>query len=72
MHSVFFLRFLTGLIFWNPRISAGYFRSRGTHVGIKSFQGKINLFRNPPESGILAGIPEGRTLDLEYCILCHV
>ena len=48
----FFFRFLTGLIFRNPQISADYFRFRGTHVGIKSFQGKINLFRNPPESGI--------------------
>ncbi len=55
----FFFRFLTGLIFRNPRISADYFRFRGTHVGIKSFQGKINLFQNPPESGI----PEGRTLE---------
>ena len=51
VHSVFF-RFLTGLIFWNPQISADYFGFRGTHTGIKSFQGKINLFRNPPESGI--------------------
>jgi hypothetical protein len=48
----FFFWFLTGLIFWNPQITADYFRFRGTHVGIKSFQGKINLFRNPPESGI--------------------
>ena len=33
---------------------------RGTHIGIKSFQGKINLFQNPTESGIPAGILEGR------------
>ena len=32
----------------------------GTHVGIKSFQGKIYLFRNPMESGIPAGILEER------------
>jgi len=49
-HFVF--RFLTGLIFWNPRNSADYFQFCGTHVRIKSFQGKINLFRNPTESGI--------------------
>ena len=65
----FVFQFLTGLIFRNPRYSADYFRFRRTHVGIESFQGKINLFWNPTESRILAGIPEGRTL--EYCILCH-
>ena len=48
----FVFRFLTGLIFRNPRNSADDFRFRGTHVGIKSFQGKINLFRNPTESRI--------------------
>ena len=54
----FFLRFLPGLIFWNPQISADFFRFCGTHhIGIKSFQGKVNLFQNPleprirPESG---------------------
>ena len=30
-----------------PHFSADFFRFRGTHVGIKSFQGKINLFGNP-------------------------
>ena len=58
---------LTGLIFQNPQISADYFQFRGTNVGIKSFQGKINLFQNPTESGIPAGIPEGRTHDMVFC-----
>ncbi len=33
-------------------VSTDYFRFCGTHVGIKSFQGKINLFQNRPEPGI--------------------
>ena len=33
-------------------VSTDYFRFCGTHVGIKSFQGKINLFWNPTESRI--------------------
>ena len=53
--------FLPGLIFRNSGYSAKFPDSGGTHVGIKSFQGKINLLRN---SG--SGIPEGRTRDL-----CH-
>ena len=57
----FLFRFPSGLIFWNlfffPAESAEF---HGTHIGIKSFQGKINLFRNPTESGIQAGILEGR------------
>ncbi len=57
----FISRFLTGLIFRNPQISADYFRFRGTHARIKSFQGKINLFRNPPESRN----PEG------FCATCN-
>ena len=48
--------FLPGLIFRNSRYSAKFPDSGGTHVGIKSFQGKINLLRN---SG--SGIP-----DLEF------
>ena len=73
----FFFRFLTGLIFWNPQISAYYFRFRGKHIGIKSFQqGKINLFQNhlfqnPPEYGIPAGILEGRTHDMVFCATCN-
>ena len=63
----FVFRFLTGLIFLNPRNSADYFRFRGTHARIKPFQGKINLFRNPTESRILAGIKEGRTLKGATC-----
>jgi hypothetical protein len=43
----------------------------GTHVGIKSFQGKINLFRNQTESGIPAGTPKGRTLDMVFCATCN-
>ena len=39
--------------------SAEFRQFRGTHVGIKSFQGKINLVRNPTESRIPSGIPEG-------------
>ncbi len=54
-------RFLLVLIFRNSGYSAEFPEFRGTHVGIKSFQGKINLLRN---SG--SGIPEGRTPDL-----CH-
>ena len=38
--------FLPGLIFWNPRNSVAFLDSVGTHVGIKSFQGKNNLVRN--------------------------
>ena len=41
-----------GLIFWNPQVSTDYFRFCETHVGIKSFQGKINLFQILPEPGI--------------------
>ena len=40
--------------------SAEFRQFRGTHAGIKSFQGKINLFQNPTESGIPTGIQEGR------------
>jgi hypothetical protein len=50
--------------FWNPPVTTDYFGFRGTHVGIKSFQGKINLFRNPPESEIPAKIPEERILEV--------
>jgi hypothetical protein len=48
------------VIFWNPLFffSTESAEFRGADVGIKSFQGKINLFWNPTESGILAGIPE--------------
>jgi hypothetical protein len=48
----FLFRFHPGLIFRNPHFSADYFRLRGTHIEMKSFQGKINLFWNPPEPGI--------------------
>jgi hypothetical protein len=44
---------------------------RGADVGIKSFQGKINLFQNLTESGIPAGIPEGSTLDMVFCATCN-
>jgi hypothetical protein len=33
-----------------PENSVKFPDSVGTHVGIKSFRGKNNLFRNPPES----------------------
>ena len=56
-------RFLPVLIFRNSGYSAEFPEFRGTHVGIKSFQGKINLLRN---SG--SGIPEGRTLDMVYSV----
>jgi len=46
-------RFLPVLIFRNSGHSAEFPEFRGTHVGIKSFQGKINLLRNPG-----SGIPE--------------
>jgi len=48
----FFFWFLTGLIFRNPLISTDYFQFRGTHIGIKSFKGKNNVFWNPTEFGI--------------------
>ena len=67
----FVFSFLTGLTFRNPQNSVDYFRFRGTHAEIKSFPGKINLFRNPTESGIPAGIPEGRTLDMVSCATCN-
>ena len=46
----FVFRFLQGLIWWNPLLSAESAEFCGTHVGIKSFQRKIDLFRNPTES----------------------
>ena len=46
-------RFLPVLIFRNSGYSAEFPEFRGTHVGIKSFQGKINSLRN---SG--SGIPD--------------
>ena len=67
----FLFRFRPGLIFRYPPVSADYFRFHGTHIGIKSFQGKINFFRNPTESGILAGIPKGRTVDMVSCATCN-
>ena len=48
-----------------------YFLFRRTHVGVKSFQGKINLSWNPTESRIPAGIPEGRTHDMVFCATCN-
>ena len=51
--------------------SVEFCRFRRTHVGIKSFQGKINFVQNPTESGIPAGIPEGRTLDMVFCATCN-
>ena len=47
---LFVFRFLQGLIWWNPLFSAESAEFCGTHVGIKSFQGKIDLFPNPTES----------------------
>ncbi len=46
-------RFILVLIFRNSGFSAEFPDSGGTHIGIKSFQGKINLLRN---SG--PGIPD--------------
>jgi hypothetical protein len=54
----FLFRFLPGLIFRNSGYSAEFPGSAGTHVGIKSFQGKI----------ICSGIPEGRTLEMVYSV----
>ena len=42
----FVFRFLPGVNFRNPRNSAAFPDSVGTHVGIKSFPGKINLVQN--------------------------
>ncbi len=58
----FVFRFIPVLIFRNSGYSAEFPEFRGTHVGIKSFHGKINLHRN---SG--SAIPEGRTLDMVFC-----
>ena len=57
------------LHFWNPQNSAYHFLFRGTHIRIKSFRGKNNLFRNQTESGIWnpAGILGGRTLKGANC-----
>ena len=49
----FVFRFIPVLIFRNSGYSAEFPEFRGTHVGIKSFHGKINLHRN---SG--SGIPD--------------
>ncbi len=65
----FVFQFLPGLIFRNPQNSAELAEFRGAHVEIKSFQGKINVLRNPKESGIPAGIPERRTHDW-YSVPC--
>jgi hypothetical protein len=64
-------RFLPGLIFRNPRNSAEFRQFRGTHVGIKSFQGKINLVQNPTESRIVARIPEGSAMCNEHSLRRH-
>ena len=48
----FLFRFLPGIIFRNPRNSVESAEFHGTHVGNKSFQGKINLLWNPTESRI--------------------
>jgi hypothetical protein len=66
----FVFRFIPVLIFRNSGYSAEFPGSVGTHVGIKSFQGKINLLRN---SG--SGIPDPEFLregPMTWCILCHV
>jgi len=51
----FLFPFRTGLIFWNPPDSTDSIGFRGTHGGIKSFQGQIKssgIRRNSePESG---------------------
>ncbi len=52
----FVFRFIPVLIFWNSGCSAELLEFHGTHVRIKSFQGKISLLQN---SG--SGIP-----DLEF------
>jgi hypothetical protein len=52
VHSVFFFGSCLASFFRNPQIYADFFRFRGTHVGTKLFQGKINLFRNPTEPRI--------------------
>ena len=61
VHSVFFF-IRPGLIFRNPQFSTDYFRFHGRHVGIQSFQGKINLFWN------LAGLR--REGPMKHDILC--
>ena len=63
-------RFLPVLIFRNSGYSAEFPEFRGTHVGIKSFQGKINLLQN---SGSGNPDPEFRREGPStWCILCHV
>jgi hypothetical protein len=42
----FGFRLILVLIFQNSGYSAEFLEFRGTHVGIKSFQGKINMPRN--------------------------
>ena len=49
----FVFQFIPVLIFRNFGYFAEFLEFRGTHVGIKSFQGKINLLQN---SG--SGIPD--------------
>ena len=49
-----------GLIFRNHLVSSVNFGFRIIYFGITSFQGKINLFWNPPKSGIPAGILGGK------------
>ena len=67
VHSVFHSGSGPASFFGILQVSADYFGCCEMHVGIKSFQGKNNLFRNLTESGIPAGIvPKGRTRDL-----CH-
>jgi hypothetical protein len=57
---LFSIPITAGPHFLESVFSAEYAKFHGTHIGIKSFQGKINLFRNPMESGIPTVIPEGR------------
>ena len=60
----FVFRFLTGLIFWNPRTSTDYFQFRRTHVGLNHSRARL-MFQNLTESG--TGIPGGRTLKGATC-----
>ena len=64
---LFFFRFRLSLFFQNPENSVEFPDSGGTHVGIKSFSGKINLFWNLPESGIRPEFRRKGPMNMVFC-----
>jgi hypothetical protein len=57
----FLFLFRPSLILGNPQVFTDYFRFRGTHFRIKSFQDKIDLLQNPSSEPSLIQNLEGST-----------